>query len=584
MILLFNDKEYANYGSVMEDVDPSKKRIFINRMGMEIATLAIRFGEFFKGQSAIDQYSTTATGDNFYNEVPIQTSGKWIWGHVIQNGRASNLSPPGHMDPWFASLDYDNFPGRRSFMTSTQLVVYQTYSGYSTSDGQADYWVGNDMSGPADFYIAGNGNFVTVFEEDVHNNSFWGINYDAGTFYIGKLAVNRSAVTWTSQRSTTTGHYFYLGKNTKDNSFMFIEHNGGNGQLTTYACSGNSGVAPTAVHVGSTSHPNTTHYQYPSNLWHKSTTEKIYYQAEFDNNLAQEFKELNFYKFTWNPAAATIVQSKCNIVYPSGTNYIDYHRMAFFTSANHNGTLNNWFYKPHYFKFNGVNYVTLLYIDKSGAAYWSERVHYDQYKFQSRWITFSISEDGDTLTYHSVVDFPNRREMPVYYMPLNSTGTQLLVQASQTIQCMNFNTTDGWYISDTEAISARSIGIDSAGRIYIGTRHSYYDVANSQNDGRGYSSVYQYIPPDPIYISLVPASTSYLYENADINSTVTVNALNSAGARVAVNVKIVITNSCMTFTNGSNTKTITTSESADTTVDVVITGSGKPVIVTSVVS
>ena len=585
MILLFNDKEYATYGGIMEDVDPTKKRIFINRMGVDVTTLAVRFGEFFKGQSALDQYNTTSTGDTYYNEAPIQTSGKWVWGYVISGGRASALSPPGHMDPWFSSLDYENTPGRRSFMTNKGLLVYQEYSGYATNDGQADYWVGNDMTGPADYYIQGNGNYVTVFEEDVANDTFWGINYDNGTYYLGKLNVTRSAITWASQRSTTTGQYFYLGKNTKDNSYMFIEHSGATSQLTFYACSANATVtAPPALYTGWTPNPNTTHYQYPSNIWHKSDTQKIFFQPFFDNNLAQEFKEVIFSKYEWNPSAATVTQSICNVVYPAGTSYIDYHRMAFYTPANHSATVNNWFYKCHYFKFNGVNYVTLLFIDKSGANSWAERVHYDQYKYQSRWITYSVSEDGNTFTYHSVIDFPNRREFPTYYMPNNSAGTQMIITTSHTIHCLNFNPTTGWYVSDTEAISARSLGIDSAGRIYVGTRFSYYDTANSQNDGRGYYSMFQYIPPDPTYVDVASASLEYLYQGSNLNTTLSVSAFNSAGARVAVKVNLTITNSCMTFEDGYNTKTITTSSSGSTSVNVIITGPGKPIVLSSVVS
>jgi len=584
MILLYNDKEYATYGGVMEDVDPSKNRIFINRMGMDLSTLAIRFSEFFKGQSVIDQYNTTTTGDTFYNEIPIQTAGKWAWGFVQATGRASAVSPPGHMDPWFASLDYENFPGRRSFMTYKGLIVFQMYSGYTTTDGTADYWVGSDMTGPADYYIQGNSNYVTVFEEDLYNDSFYGINYDNGTYYLGKLIVTAAAVTWVTLRSTTTGHYFYLGKNTKDNSFMFVEHNGASGQLTFYACSGNSAVAPVALYTSWSPNPNTTHYQYPSNVWHKSNTQKIFYQALFDNNLAQEFKEVIFTKYEWNPTSASITQSVCNMVYPAGTSYIDYHRMAFYTSANHNNMTNNWFYKPHYFSFNGVNYITLIYIDKGGATTWSERVHYDQYKYQSRWITYSISDDGNTLTYHSIIDFPNRREMPTYYMPYNAAGTQLLVTTSHTLYSLNFSATNGWYISDSEPVSVRSMGIDSTGRVYIGTRFSYYDTANTQQDGRGYYSMYQYIPPNPVVVEVTPASAELLYENTNINTSVTVNALNSSGTRVVANVRLVITNSCMTFTDGTTSKTITTSSSADTTVSVIVTGAGKPVIVASIVS
>ena len=237
-----------------------------------------------------------------------------------------------------------------------------------------------------------------------------------------------------------------------------------------------------------------------------------------------------------------------------------------------------------YFSFNGVNYITLIYIDKGGATTWSERVHYDQYKYQSRWITYSISDDGNTLTYHSIIDFPNRREMPTYYMPYNAAGTQLLVTTSHTLYSLNFSATNGWYISDSEPVSVRSMGIDSTGRVYIGTRFSYYDTANTQQDGRGYYSMYQYIPPNPVVVEVTPASAELLYENTNINTSVTVNALNSSGTRVVANVRLVITNSCMTFTDGTTSKTITTSSSADTTVSVIVTGAGKPVIVASIVS
>jgi len=584
MILIYNDKHPArNYGGVMEDVDPNKKRIFINRMGLDIDTLGVRFGEFFMGQNAIDQVALAA-GDNWYNDVPIQTSGKWAWGMIRDSGRQSSYSPPGHMDPWFASLDYENFPGRRSFVTSKGLTVYQQFSGYSTNDGTTDWWVGNDMSGPADYYIQANAQYVTVFEEDIYNDSFYGINYDNGTYYVGKFTISRTVPTWTSQRSTTTGHFFYLGRNTKDNSFMFIEHSGANGQLTAYAFSGNSTGTPPALFTSTITHPNATHYQYPSNLWHKSPTEKIFYQGHYDNNLVQDQKELIMYKFEWNPSAASMTQTQCNMVYPAGTEYTDFHRMAFYTSGQHSNVTNNWFYKPHFFTFNNVNYVTYIYIDKSGPTGWAERVNYDQYKHQARWITYSISEDGNTLTYHSFYEFTVRREIPAYYMPLNSKGTQLLTLTGSVVTSMNFSTSTGWYVSDTELYSVRSVGIDSMNRVFMGTRYSFYDTSDSQHVGKGYYSIHQYIPPDPIVVEVNTASSEYVYQNANINTTLTVNALNSVGSRVVADIKLVITNNCMTFAGGLNYTTVTTSSSSDTVVDVVIVSSGKPTIVSSIAS
>ena len=86
----------------------------------------------------------------------------------------------------------------------------------------------------------------------------------------------------------------------------------------------------------------------------------------------------------------------------------------------------------------------------------------------------------------------------------------------------------------------------------------------------------------PVRITITPASSSYNHTGTDINTTVAVSAYNITGDRVAVSVALTIDGSTMTFTGGATSTTVTTSTSADTNVDVIITGSGVSDIVGNV--
>jgi len=116
------------------------------------------------------------------------------------------------------------------------------------------------------------------------------------------------------------------------------------------------------------------------------------------------------------------------------------------------------------------------------------------------------------------------------------------------------------------------MGRDSTDRIWanaVGTEYSYGDL-------------HILTPSLPIRVTINPASSSYNYTGTNINSTVDISAYNIEGSRIATTVDLSIEGSTMTFSGGATTTSITTSTSAETTVNIVITGAGVSDIVADV--
>jgi hypothetical protein len=98
----------------------------------------------------------------------------------------------------------------------------------------------------------------------------------------------------------------------------------------------------------------------------------------------------------------------------------------------------------------------------------------------------------------------------------------------------------------------------------------------------GYADIHVITPTIPVRITITPAQASYNHTGSDINSTVDVSAYNIAGERIATDVELSIDGSTMTFSGGATTTTATTSTSAETSVNIIVTGAGLSDIVANV--
>lgn len=580
--LLCKVKQNQHFNFVVEDPDPANGRIFIENQGHDINSLNPRIDQFWRWQGTNDIAEPYGTLTNWQNHPLMITNGKWCHGRMAMYARQEVWGAPGHSDPWIASLDYENYPGKHSFKTSTGLVVIGAYDTYSTTNGLMSWWIGSDMSGIPTYRIDNQSDLVTVFAEDpAVPGEFFGINYDSGTYYTGKLKTYASGLLWTTQRSINYGHTFFLGLNV-DGSAMFVEMNGNNDTLEFYKY-GSVG-SPGLVLSDPSSNPETTHYQYPSNIRHDSATEKVFYQGEWDQHPDQELKKLRIKKYTWNPFSGTVSMVKCTLQYPAGKNHNDYQRMIRYESTWHASTRNSWFYRCHQFELNNKRYLTYLWVDSYGPNSWSERIRSYRRDKGGTWVTFEIGDGNNDyiLTYHSTFDFNEiPREFPRYYMPINPSGTQLLIIRNETVSTLSFNPVQGWVEHDKENISARSAAIDSVGRIYIAAcgTGTYYDTNSFDHvDGRGFDEIWLYSSTTPITINLSLPAASYTYAGTPISTTATLEAYDSSGVRIVKDVRLTITGGNLFFADGSVTKTFTTSASGTVDVELSIRGGGKPSI------
>ena len=215
------------------------------------------------------------------------------------------------------------------------------------------------------------------------------------------------------------------------------------------------------------------------------------------------------------------------------------------------------------FVSGGNRYLTLMYM--AGE----HRIH-DSTTDGRTFITYSVDASNATLlTHHSTVTIPETAKNAIF---LNDAKTLLGVMGADALYIYNWDNTNGWQLSTTLSDKYYSVGRDSTGRI----------VATAQRNDADYLETHVITPAVPVRITITPASNSYNHTGTDINTTVAVSAYNITGDRVAVTVALTIDGSTMTFTGGATSTTVTTSTTADTNVDVIITGSGVSDIVANV--
>lgn len=195
---------------------------------------------------------------------------------------------------------------------------------------------------------------------------------------------------------------------------------------------------------------------------------------------------------------------------------------------------------------------------------------YDGNSKQRTFVIFLVDPANPrTLTYHSDIVIPTT---PINYIWLTSNRNQLAIISAAATYFYNFTHAAGWTLSATIPVRYASIGVDSLGRIWgltAGpTQSGQVDLITNQI---------------PITITVAAANTSYNYTGSNIASNVIVNTYDTAGSRIAANLKLAINGTSMTFSGANLTTTVTTSNSANTLVPVTITGSGVSTIVASVV-
>jgi hypothetical protein len=164
----------------------------------------------------------------------------------------------------------------------------------------------------------------------------------------------------------------------------------------------------------------------------------------------------------------------------------------------------------------------------------------------------------------------------------NSTYTELLVLSPSTYETYFYNSTTGWISSHSENVKFSEVVIDGFQRrwgIETISPSQYTELAD-----HGYMYLRQYESKLHLISQVLPyvtsiafQNTNVTYTNVDITNNLKVNAYDSVGSRIAIDVLVNIEGANMVFDTsiGGGTSTIvTTSTNSDTLVPVKITGPG----------
>lgn len=556
----------TNMFAVIEDANLSKNRIFIEGQGYDANTLSPLWMQHFHFNHS-DTYQYTA--DNFVDWAPmILTKGvEQCWGNADTQHYNSGLA-----DTYWRSMDYDNYPVKKGWKINSGKSYYTILgrTSVNTGDNYNSILIFPEDCTQGTTYLSGHaeGRPSHFIFEDPSNDRMWG-------FFSNRIEIDR-VITWTGYESgiasftrpidTSGRRFFFMGRD--DSGFLFflsVEH-GGYSRYDVIKLN-SSTTAATTVLSNSYRGYNVNYLRcYPSNIRRDSSTRRVFYSSHYEPTYAS----LSPIRYVWNPSDGSVSTSNCTMTY-SGSNTFSTYAAVHTTEGADGYQRNSWNIRPWQFTVNGTNYITFWLIDKSaafsnGPSRWSSEA-------KRTMMTYSIGSgtSDDQLTYHSSVTFSSTSDIPRGLLPINAAGTHMAVPVTNALRFYSFNENDGWVLTGTYPTEFRMIGLDQSNRLWGASRE------------RGYHTIHMISPSLPITISVATANSSYTYTGNSISTTATVNAYNSEGSRVVANVSLAIDGNGMIFTS-SNSKnlTVTTSNSADTTVALTISNGGLNNIIASI--
>ena len=214
---------------------------------------------------------------------------------------------------------------------------------------------------------------------------------------------------------------------------------------------------------------------------------------------------------------------------------------------------------------NGVTTRYLMFMQMHGSG-----TVYDSLPKQRTFVVFTIdAANPKLLTYHSSVIIPSTPKNIIWF---NDSRTQLGVFGDTNFYTYSFTSGAGWTLTGTLPFRFSSVGVDSLGRIWA-----------LATGATGYAEIHMLTINVPVTIAVTAPQNNYNFTGTNITTSITVNAYDPSGARIAVVLKLVVDGGSMAFAGSNLTTTVTTSAVADTTVPVTITGAGVSNVIASVV-
>ena len=207
---------------------------------------------------------------------------------------------------------------------------------------------------------------------------------------------------------------------------------------------------------------------------------------------------------------------------------------------------------------SGVRYLTLMQLHGTGGL-WDT-----QYQYRT-FVTFAVSATNpNILSYVSNVVIP---QTPKNVCWLSNDRTQMAVVCHTATYIYTMNAAaSGWVLTNTQPYQFNAIGRDSQNRVWA-------EDTGPLGGGR-----LHLLSNSPQNVTVVPASSTYVYAGSAYNTYFTINAYNITGNRVAASITLSETGNSLYFLdlsgNQFNSYTLTTSTSADTSLSAIVVGSG----------
>lgn len=557
---------------VIEDPNPNKNRIFINAQTFDLNTLAPYWMSNWHFTN--DEVFTGINNNTDWGAMLLTKGTIQCWSNGDALYYAINMQDTQHV-----GLDNANYPARKMWRTAAGnhvISIPPGGAGYNDADsGLTNYFqiYTSEVLNNATYTQSG-AYSSHILHEDTTNNRMWGM--------LNNNADGTKVQTWTSYNTTvgglarvwdTDGYMaFFLGvDNVGWPYFVFAGTNlqvstGTQNYFQVYKYNPVS-TAGTQLITNSNRGLTTQHYLrgFPSNVRRDTNDRRVFYSCHFD--ASSVFAPI---RYVFDAAAGSVTATNCTMTYQGSDTYATHAERYTAEGASTTGQ-NSWFMKGHQFTVSGVNYIT-FWICEMASNYGSSATRWNTAKKRTM-LTYTIGSGtgDDVLTFHSKVEFPGITAMPRNFMPINSTGTHVVVPVAGLTKFYTFNSGSGWTETSTYPAEFRQLGLDSTNRLW-GT-----------STERGFHTVHMIAPSTPVTVSVVLASPNYTYTGTNITTTATVNAYDSNGNRVVASINLTIEGSTMVFTSNSlKNITLSTSSSADTSVSLTISGGGINNIIASV--
>jgi len=562
------------YLYVIEDPNPDQNRIFIDKLAHDVTTLQPQLNKYWHYTWQDYHRSFHSSWDRGFGPLILEKGTINCYGDGDYQHYDTFAS-----DTYHKTLDFANWPVKKAWFSNTTKMIWWHVPGKTNANTSDCYsrtvLTGSDCTGGAnaasDFVY---GFQTSFFWEDETNKRLWGFHTNRTEYDEIRIQSNYIP------QSPATAPSSYHGPNQYRGFFMGTDNVGwpwfcyvAEAAYSAYYIYKIDPATLGVTTITSNSYVSSSmnwQKSWPSNLRLDSSTRRVFYSSHFNTN-----GELAPIRYEWNPATGTITTTNCTMTYPSG-NYTNY-AARFTTEQSNTSTFGDtylrmsWRIKGWQFTVSGTNYITFWINDKS-AAFGMGTTRFGSLAKRTM-VTFTLGAGtGDNvLTYHSKYTFPEVVDLPRDWMPITAAGNRMMVPVNDArLQFFSFNTSTGWQLDYTYTTQFRQVGLDRTGRIWGWTLDKAYGTVHVIN------------PSKAARFTVSMAQTSYTYSGTTINTTATVNAYDTTGARVAASVRLTLDGAMVFTSGGGKIATVTTSASGNTSVAVSIVGGGATRILAAV--